>query len=663
MQPLALQTLSSSIDAGDTSGNLTPNLGANSSVAFNDLMSEADAAADRLRTSEAAQAQARAAEQEKSAAAEKDAEHSVAALTAAAQFASRNVKLKQRAAAEEQSRAEMASRSARDRAHSQKTSAVSKDEPTPPENEKTESKAGEQTNASMAPEALNTSTKDIPEGHEKTSASSNVDLSTAPLDQAAKKTTGDIQASNPEALIVTDEDPAVKTIAAIQNLTSPEAKNDTNARIELEKTNKKSADQEDGIVNTPAQIASKDPNAAARKATAPEATNLLSMSAPDTSSTQLTPDPVTGTTANKFETAAKDDDNSHNAAPAVAGNPQIQTQDTAAVANLMAQQAPVTPNTSVVAADPLLAQRRSQTSDQNPTLTQPSSNLLAAAAPQMPEPDAATKRAWVNTPETTDLSDKTKSPKAATTAGQSELPLTAAPEETQSLEVGGSTPQQKLTNQQLANALQAKTNSGPNQPQSAEAGKVSVSLEELAKLGVKNVTLNAEPKAALTSSTQDPAPAPAPTPTSTTATPSQAQTASSTTANSETNGERRSIAADIRLRAMERMVVAAARAGTQNLTLQLYPPGLGQVMIRLVMDGQRLRIVTRAANAEAVNTLKGMEGDLRQALSGNGLNLTEFDVNDDQHDEEQARRQSSPEPAIKPSTGGKNDSFTIDMNA
>ena len=86
-------------------------------------------------------------------------------------------------------------------------------------------------------------------------------------------------------------------------------------------------------------------------------------------------------------------------------------------------------------------------------------------------------------------------------------------------------------------------------------------------------------------------------------------------------------------------------------------------MIRLVMDGQRLRIVTRAANAEAVNTLKDMEGDIRDALTLHGLDLADFDVSDESLDDDDAQRQQSPAPARQTSSGKKNETFVVDLNA
>jgi flagellar hook-length control protein FliK len=196
-------------------------------------------------------------------------------------------------------------------------------------------------------------------------------------------------------------------------------------------------------------------------------------------------------------------------------------------------------------------------------------------------------------------------------------------------------------------------------PNSAPKKEV-ISIQELAKLGVSEATVS------ISSTTPaSPEPKEAPVAAPTIATPSaqpQVQTSETGTSNSASNLERRTIAADIRFRALERMVVAAARAGTETITLQLYPPGLGQVMIRLVMDGQKLRIMTRAANAQAVDALKDMEGDLRHALAGDGLDLAAFDVTDEKQDGEQDRRQKSDESAARTS-GPRNESFIVDLNA
>ncbi len=191
--------------------------------------------------------------------------------------------------------------------------------------------------------------------------------------------------------------------------------------------------------------------------------------------------------------------------------------------------------------------------------------------------------------------------------------------------------------------------------------KGDVNIRELMKLGATDVALSfaqpdmpaAEPRAL-----DQPLPPIAPASQQTTA----QHAAPIAAANIETNGERRTIADDIRLRALERMVVNAARNGTQILSIQLYPPGLGQVVLRLAMDGQRLRLATRAATMEAADTLRNMEADLRDALAGNGLQLAGFDVSEEGPNDEAPRREPV-EPVVKTRSGGTKESFIVDLNA
>jgi hypothetical protein len=57
-----------------------------------------------------------------------------------------------------------------------------------------------------------------------------------------------------------------------------------------------------------------------------------------------------------------------------------------------------------------------------------------------------------------------------------------------------------------------------------------------------------------------------------------------------------------------------------------------------------------------------MEGDLRHALAGDGLDLAAFDVTDEKPDGEQDRRQKPAETAAR-SSSPSNESFTVDLNA
>jgi flagellar hook-length control protein FliK len=131
---------------------------------------------------------------------------------------------------------------------------------------------------------------------------------------------------------------------------------------------------------------------------------------------------------------------------------------------------------------------------------------------------------------------------------------------------------------------------------------------------------------------------------------------------SASDDTRRAAANDVRLRALERMVVTAAREGSDTIKMQLYPPGLGQVIIRLNMEGSRLRLSTRTSNADATEALQKIEQGLREALSMNGLDLTQFDVSEDGQERDRAARQQAEQP--QPKRGGFSDEvFAIDMNA
>ncbi len=84
--------------------------------------------------------------------------------------------------------------------------------------------------------------------------------------------------------------------------------------------------------------------------------------------------------------------------------------------------------------------------------------------------------------------------------------------------------------------------------------------------------------------------------------------------------------ADQRSRAVERQVLAALRQGRDEVRVALYPPQLGQVVIRLALDGQKVRVSMRAANGDAEDVLQAGEARLRDALGQEGFELSGFDV-------------------------------------
>ena len=100
----------------------------------------------------------------------------------------------------------------------------------------------------------------------------------------------------------------------------------------------------------------------------------------------------------------------------------------------------------------------------------------------------------------------------------------------------------------------------------------------------------------------------------------------------------RQISEDIRLRALERQVVTAAREGANQIRMQLYPPGMGQVLIRLALDGSKLRLQFKTSSSEATSSLQDVEDALRSALGDSGFTITSFDVSDEESETRDERR-------------------------
>ena len=682
MQPLAIQQHSSPIDAGEPSTAGTNQSGSSSSVDFNDLMSAVRTAANERRASEN-EAAARRSEDQKEAAsaasAAREAEGAVAALTAAAQFAARNVKLKQRAAADAESNAQVTARENFDK-----------------------------NTAEAIESKLETVTKDLKEDTQTDPQSDPSSTSIAPAmkmsvprDHADNADTAAEMAPTNDDVLLTRQNPAFQEKPSITvqegKIDSPKAPALTDHDLDLAEQmlhqgtaeSEQKTDQhgqgtsEIAVKNLDAMVAQSDQKTNAETSInghIPADQNNLQNATPKLS-TQIDDQAISDTSTELMDNEAtpdvdtsrtKETDNKTRATEqhlkAEASTPP--TLDPMAITSLMAPNAPNNQNTSVIQADPTLDQTRAQNANHldypsnqansNQPMNQPAGRSVVANQPIELPPSAKQE---LNIPTDTLDIRKIATPKieASPSSAKTMAPLTDYPNQTEPSDDEGSVFPKQSKDERLTLAMQAKANGEPKQVyQTTAPSRDSVSLHELTKMGVKDIAYSVEPNTPPPPALQDtPPPLPAPTVT----TPTQAQTTTNTAANSETNATRRTIAADIRLRALERMVVAAARAGTETLTLQLYPPGLGQIMIRLVMDGQRLRIVTRAANAEAVTTLKEMEGDLRDALAGNGLDLAAFDVTDEHQTDEQERRQKAGETAIKTTSGGKNESFTVDLNA
>ena len=672
MQPLALQPLPSPIDAGDAS-NAGPPHSNNSGVVFNDLMSAARKAANEEHANEEAKASRRASDEIKASQKERDAESSLEALAAAAQFASRNVRTRQRAIAEEKSHAEASNAAAAhrlsaqdDKTESEKT--VDCEVPTPSENTPMAKGAAAQATdqeTPSSPNSINVKTEDpstnpdtAPDAETLTPPATQTRVSnsqtTAPINTAAAASS--TQLSNNEAS-TTDEVNGTKD----EDLQADKPASATS--IALNAVIKETPDPVEGpaaddVAQTSAQQAQATPkNQISPTKLAIEAgqTETLTQTAQD-SPTDLEPSKKDG----------EDDAGSSTNKTQKTETTDLQAAGNTPLGGIMEPTPIKSPNEPVPPADPVLSQTREQKTVELTTVDPPTG--LEQSPTQL-----ATSTGAAN-PESTEHVSKTASSQAfeirsinkfqAGGADSSDQINTAMQDDMNPPETssdGDGSPRQQFTDQNSLAALKAKADAQSTTAIQTSSTRVGgVEIEELKKLGVKEASMSSSPKATTTEPTQDlSSPTPAPTVTAQT----QAQSPAFTPAEAGASTERRTIAADIRLRALERMVVAAARAGTDTITLQLYPPALGQVMIRLVMDGQRLRIMTRAANAEAVNTLKDMEGDIRDALATHGLDLADFDVTDEQQEESQAQRQKSAEPAIQTKNGGKSESFTVDLNA
>lgn len=120
--------------------------------------------------------------------------------------------------------------------------------------------------------------------------------------------------------------------------------------------------------------------------------------------------------------------------------------------------------------------------------------------------------------------------------------------------------------------------------------------------------------------------------------------------------------AEIRQRQVEQQINIALRSGTPEIRMQLYPPGLGQVIIRLALDGQKLRLSMTAGNDEASESLAQTELGLRDALARDGYTLAGFDVHD--NGDHHRRQNGRADVALQSSTSTvEGDAFSVDMTA
>ena len=113
-------------------------------------------------------------------------------------------------------------------------------------------------------------------------------------------------------------------------------------------------------------------------------------------------------------------------------------------------------------------------------------------------------------------------------------------------------------------------------------------------------------------------------------------------------------------RAVEAQVIAALKAGRDEVRLSLYPPQLGQVTINLALDGHKVKVALKTSSREATDLLTSEQPSLTHALHLEGFSLEGFDVTEDgpqdNHKEDRDHTIITPIPASSGSS-----EFSIDI--
>ena len=667
MQPLALPQISNLTDAGEASNVGSVHSNKTSDVGFNDLMSAARASAEKRRVEQEEFAAQRASEQAKMQSEANEAENAVDALSAAAKFASRNVKLKQRAAEEEKIRSAPLKKAATARSGDARTDALNDAEMRIPAKASggeasSEGTLGEQHSVDLQPKATRTTNDAQSDAEQKPSTALTEKAPTPTISEDTLPHEIDLATDINTSEVEPVADLSAELMAQPQTLlTKPQ--NEV-----LLKADQENIDGANGGV-TDARAASElgavTGSAKGLSGTITKAELELNKDAPQSQNQSQT--------IADLDNADTENETGEGGVVTIEPLSTVSDPRQVEISNLAGLTATPTTHNAAVASveqDQVLTQRPRQTPEQ------PINQNRTAGGTQVPNQgggdvsstqpavriDPDQRLARQSSSSETDARSVSKFEISSKTGSEQAFDAPTGSFDDTSANNGDKAPQQQqMTDKRptLVQQLKAVTETA-SATQSLSPGKNAVSLQELAKLGVSEAAVSISPGNFVGTEAQEQTIAP--TPLTTTTVQPQIQTSEAGSTNSASNLERRTIAADIRLRALERMVVAAARAGTETITLQLYPPGLGQVMIRLVMDGQKLRIMTRAANAEAVDALKEMEGDLRHALAGDGLDLAAFDVTDEKQDGDQDRRQKPADSAAR-SSGPNSDSFTVDLNA
>ncbi len=119
-------------------------------------------------------------------------------------------------------------------------------------------------------------------------------------------------------------------------------------------------------------------------------------------------------------------------------------------------------------------------------------------------------------------------------------------------------------------------------------------------------------------------------------------------------------AAEMRFQSLGQQVLTALRNNAQEIELTLNPSQLGQVILKLNVDGSKVRVSAKTESKMTDEALKAGEEGLKTSLLAQGFVLDGFDVSHDD-DRRRAPKAESEGAAVAQSTDGE--AFSIDLIA
>ena len=126
------------------------------------------------------------------------------------------------------------------------------------------------------------------------------------------------------------------------------------------------------------------------------------------------------------------------------------------------------------------------------------------------------------------------------------------------------------------------------------------------------------------------------------------------------NGAGSAVAAEMRFMSLGQQVMAALKQNSQEIELRLNPAQLGNVVLKLQVEGQKLSISARTESQLSDDALSVGEEGLRASLAANGYQLDKFDVS---HQEERRKPRPTETEQSQGAEQKSDDPFSFDLIA